>query len=311
MISKLVWVADQGCGGWGDRMVGLASAYFIARATNRRLYIWWRYPDMSSTITVKSEYNYIPSLQSTITIIDWIDRGQAIQNELSKKQHFQTILIKCNENLYSKLPTVWIPTSPQVRECYQSLLTRFFELNASLQKEIQGYETPDVAFQIRLGDHQVRRFHGSGGNPDPKGLEGVLKQVGLVLQQMNPRSIYFASDCDANLCLPILRQYCKGNIMSCPLQVEHIDRTAAPTTEGFRKLLIDFVMMSRCSRFLIPWHSNLSRVAVLSSKTMDLDGFIYCQPLDSHHLYTFERIVDEHGSKLLETKGGKPSVRIN
>lgn len=262
MQKNLVWVADRGCGGFGDRMVGLVSAHFLARASGRRLWIWWKHPDMKETLRVRPQYKYQGGLQGPY--INWIDKLEDPAHLFTKHQN---VFFSCNQYLHKHLAT-----PEETRKVYQSLFTEFFEPS---MKEYEAFKRPcGLAFQVRFGDHQIRRWSNSKG-PSPAGLAKLLKsEVGTYLKEA-PGPVYLASDCDASLCIPLLG---RSDVVSHPGAVEHLDRTADTTRDGMRKLLVDFMMMMECcDTFLIPWHSNLSRVAVLASSRQVINGIVYLQ----------------------------------
>jgi hypothetical protein len=312
---KLVWVADQGCGGFGDRLVGLVSAYFIAQATNRQFFIWWKSPDMSSSLVIRPEYLYHPSAQEEGKLVNWIDKRRELIPMLQSKQLFQgidTVFLCCNQFLVPFLSQAF--TDGEIRSCYQSLLTKFFDLTTDCRKALEDFQheakwntySRKLAFQVRFGDHQIRRFQ-NNNSPNPAGLDAILSQLHSYLQ--DAAVVYFSSDCDAELCLPSLRRHLPDSkIIYCRLPVEHIDRTRNTTVQGHRKLLIDFLMMAACDTFVIPWHSNLSRTAVLASPIESLHGVVYAQPL---HQPTTLSLHPISGPRLLYCKSLLPNVRIN
>lgn len=327
---RLVWVADQGCGGFGDRLVGLVSAFFIAKASNREFLICWRYPDMSSCFVIRPKYLYndIDGAKERRKYFNWIDKRADLRHFLNAEQLNQgifkdcdTVFLSCNQFLCPFLNSK--PSLQDIRNCYQSIFTEFFELTPRIVQKLHEFKREvkwdeennrrKMAFQVRLGDHQIRRFQHPYQAPNPEGLEAILKQLAGKLE--GSKMIYFSSDCDADLCLPILKQYVgkETKVVACQLPVEHIDRTRNCTRDGQDKLLIDFFMMASCDTFLIPWHSNLSRTAILHNQIPRLEGIIYSLALVTSNRLSlfFDRISGGDGEELLYCKGLKSNVRIN
>lgn len=311
-------------------MVGLVSAWFIAKTANRQFLIWWKDPDMTSSFTIRLQYLFEDSkmnLNDRMYYYNWIDKRRELMTILNQKELFkslpETVFISCNQFLCPFLHQDKRPAEAEIRACYQSLFTEFFQLSNkvlvaldSLQKEAKWEQySHKIAFQVRFGDHQIRRFMNPKQEPNPAGLEPLIKTILPELKRLTDSKtstvVYFSSDCDAHLCLPILETYCKETkIVACPLPVEHIDRTQSTTEAGHFKLLIDFLMMASCNTFLIPWHSNLSRVAILSSPFIPLQGVTYSHPLSNPQTIQFD-VIQQQNASLLYCKASKPNVRIN
>lgn len=164
----LVWVGETGCGGLGDRFVGMTACKIIAETIKRKFLVHWISPDISSALTLQDEYNYLLYEEKVkdkrslwmrwvddFTVMDWMTS----QNLDKRWENVDVLFIKNNQPFHICL---WSnphyrdlhPMEKVTMDAYWSILSLIFTMTDELDGRLSYYTR-----QLRLGDRKEVTLH--------------------------------------------------------------------------------------------------------------------------------------------------------
>ena len=301
------------CGGWADRLKGIAMTYLISLMTKRRFGIHITSPRCN--ITDYLEPNLVDWVVDTDLIhdlpsdrINHVDRETFMQS--ASTANFSAILkedvifYKGNQEFISALQQnphhaselMWMK-GQTVDEVFSAILRHLFKLNRKMDNLIRVFlerARPDknksklVCAHIRMGrnptipeDTEVRNT--------PEAVKAVWKFIRTNLTCEHCK-LFFASD-SRRMKLKAKHEF-PDEIVDIPGEVNHIERgnKNGNSCAAMAKLVIDQHILSHCDSLLIS-HSGFGIIAAyLRRKRENLYCFFHgaifpCQPSDIHLIF--------------------------
>jgi len=266
----LVCEIGLGCGGLGDRLVGLVSAILLAKLSKRTLVIRWDKPNMDAIW--ENQFRADPNtLRPRKDDIHWnyIDQRFKYRRELTEAMfdkiwpRHRNVYLQGNQEIASFVygdPDGFIRDVTQV---YADLFTKYLLVKGAPP----FYPSPEssLGIQIRAGDTHMKAGHVEYISAEAL-KKNILPAVVSFIRKY-PRkfaSIFVTSDVPN--CAALLQEQLEDTAVIVNLDnqqlVTHVDRPGA-SLAGLRKTVADLQTLARCQVQLFSWVSNFGRVAAL------------------------------------------------
>ena len=248
----IYWIREP-AGGLGDRIVGLVSAMFLARATRRQLEICWEWPNIDTCV----DYLHTP-----------LPDQHAQMNARDKEHKFAKLWAKDDINALMGNPDVFTLTCNQnlgqylwQNPHYQGMFGDYLEEHLQAYRSVFSHYLrprmttghPEVGIQVRVGDCAM-------GHSDHVAQTG--EQAHAMLEAAKPhcegKSVFLTTDCAE--VVDAAREII-GDFAYYEAEIRHIDKD--PTEEGTFKAFYDMLTLSRCDRLIFTDASNFGRVPAL------------------------------------------------
>lgn len=276
---SIIFHAKTGCGGYGDRLVGLITCYFISKVMNKEFYIKWESPNIDEFIYIKNKY----ITNEEYTEINLIDQNGNNLRKFFEEKKLEEIFINnnlkifCNQNLVKHLyknknyPKL-INYEEDMKEAYNKIYTEFlipkeeiinisnsFNINFSKYNKIIG-------IHIRTGDLNM----GVGGNHilfNKDSLEDIIMKISDYIKNNweGNYAIFVTSDWE-NI-NEIFKKYIDKEIFYFDMNVIHIDmiKNTDNVNNGIKKLFVDHILLTLCDDTITHSVTNFGRTAAIIS----------------------------------------------
>ena len=248
----IYWIKEP-AGGLGDRIVGLVSAMFLARATRRQLEICWEWPNIDTCV----DYLHTP-----------LPEQHAQMNARDKEFKFKAMWAEDNLNDIMANPDMFTLTCNQnigqylwQNPHYKGVFGDYLEEHLLAYKAVFRHylrprmETsyPEVGIQVRVGDCAM------GLTPHVAQTgEQALEMLKAAAPHCKGRSVFLTTDCAE--VVDAAREVI-GNFQYHEAEITHIDKD--PTEAGTYKAFYDMLTLSRCDTLIFTDASNFGRVPAL------------------------------------------------
>ena len=292
----IVWCGDKGCGGLGDRVVGIVSCYILSMYLNRKFLIHWVSPDISDAVTLNKEFSFGRISKdlndSNVAKIRWIDQRNEATAFLKKKKFnlwkdVSIVMIENNQMIHDCLFDAGeAPFRPEdftqvTKSVYAKLFQSIFEPTTDLHVLVSEYlkEVKDselVGIQVRMGDFQMQQSfnHLERRNLSlerGKIIASQLLQSNLKndLQSVKKKVVViFIGDTDMNALAESAQTiFNNSNVAfnvkttTTALTAMHIDHCEKPCKEEILFLFRDLLILSHCDYVIASNNSNFGRIS--------------------------------------------------
>ncbi|CAH1799884.1 unnamed protein product [Owenia fusiformis] len=265
------------CGGWGDRMAGIASSFMWALMTNRKYVIQQNFPCALTTVYKPNLVNWASDLPNGLTTkhITLIDNHKFMPNKIKNpsthidgRYPYDIISFRVNQDwiegfqnpIYEKrLTQLGFNTSElKMDNVFPKLHSLLFKLQDSIQKRLNNFiVNAKTRFNTLLICAQIRM----GVNPSiphdvgpPRNKLEFLSVVWEFLSQFNnsdQHRIFITTDSED------VRQTAKrlfpNTIVDTEGIITHVDRTPnrSQACQGMQKVSLDFHIQTYCDVLMI------------------------------------------------------------
>lgn len=266
--------------GFGDKLLGLVSAYLLAKILNTRFRIHWIQPfPLSEILCVKSEdwhfrdYEIVHDEHNSIV-------GCVIIKEDSGNETFDLIQTKINNNENVVIDCIYpyyvylfntfydkydfIKEISVVENTIKYVFDKLFKIPKAIEKKlIDGNKTLGVQIRTLLRiDYDIPKI-------SMPCLANFLESAKLICEQNNLNTIYLSSDINYVLDnFPQEFTYVDNNnitqtvkIISSDGQCKHIFYENFTDSKDKIKIILDIINLSRCDELLISHWSNYGRIS--------------------------------------------------
>lgn len=320
----LVWQCDVGCGGLGDRFVGLVTCSVIAELVGWQLVIDWKSPDLMSAMTINPKYNYATyreAIEKMTSLHErWVDghrRGllSIFNNEKLEERwsKYDVVYIKNNQPFHLCLwKNPHYPCLPDrdtiTYQHYKKIFTQYFTISPRCYDLIQPLlhlldNAQTLALHMRFGDwnYNVSR---SKEEKEKAMLAHATKYAKNLLQNRLMHAILFDSkktkvvllgDAKGSLLLLAFQQVFAEEIKQGKIEffatgeeTTHLGLYDSPhPEEEICRVFSDLIVMAHCQRIVFWDNSNFPRIGILTLAS-EADVWIY-----NYRDGSYERIFDK------------------
>lgn len=276
-MGTLICEIGFGCGGLGDRIVGLVSAILLARLSNRKLVIRWEKPNMDAIW--ENQFRGAPPRKSPNDIHwNFVDQRFKYRRELEQTRDFavlwprhRNVYLKGNQEIASfaygggyngNTPEAFLR---DITSTYADLFTKYLTVTVPPL----GVHPETLGIQIRTGDTHMKAGHVEYISAEAL-KNDILPEIVKFVRTFTPKkigTIFVTSDFPH--CAALLQEQLNA-IPDAPVIISHIadklvthvDRPGA-SVAGLQKTILDLQQLAACQIQLFSWVSNFGRVAAL------------------------------------------------
>lgn len=267
--KTLIWWVPFCAGGLGDRLIGMISAYCIAKDIGRDFLIKWDQNDLSDVIPINPKYDYYKHpVQYTEVII----------NNVKSMEFFETddietswagiphVLIWSNLNLYKHfcVRNPEIPYQQRFLEAISEIFTDFLIPISEVEANIpMGLENA-VGIHIRTHDDQFDTKNTDNRKKQVPYIKDILTRCKASIDKQPLRTIFVASDCMLSAIMANQIFGPEYTIVSSSGPIIHSGREQdLISKEGMIRVIVDLLALSRCHSLYLGWNTNFSRFGAL------------------------------------------------
>jgi hypothetical protein len=278
-------------GGFGDRIIGIASCLSLCEKLNCELSIKWHDCDITDYFDL-SHYDFFKHTFSKN--IKRIVNHQV--NELKdlflnkKNEDFQcdTLLFNTNQNIWIFLNTY---TSIEEYEQYthylfKTIFNKYLVPKEVLTEQIKMYQS-NIGIQLRFGDVFMHQEHRQLNYPQEdhfplgKDIEKIRNMITAIILSHSTEKIFITSDINIYKVLNISNY---PNIIYIDKQPVHLERSQ--NKSNMDKTFIDFFILSKCNLLYITYESNFGRIPAILKKdnNISIDKNLNIHPINIREL---------------------------
>lgn len=272
---SLIFHAKTGNGGYGDRLVGLVTAYFLSEIMEKKFYINWESPKINNFVDIEE----CPLLANNRHLILIDNRAFNLTDLFLTKNLLEefpdeNILLWCNQNMIKFLyknpnyPNLKIENyESDIKNIYDKIYTEFLKPKDSLLnivnpiiEEFKNYNKI-LGIHIRTGD--INMGVGNHILYNKNSLEDIIEKICIFLDNKYD-AIFVTSDFpNVNL---IFEKYLPNiKIFYHNLEIIHIDmiKQTDDIYNGTLKLFADHYTLCMCTDTLTHKATNFGKTASL------------------------------------------------
>lgn len=279
---SVIFCCKSGCGGYGDRLVGLITVYYISKILEKEFYIEW--DNCKSNFDQFLDIKTYPYDASSFPLIHLID-GNAFKEidffstgNLKEKYQNENMKFFCNQNLvyylyknpnYSNL--IMENYESEISLSYKKIYDEFLKPKNFLKETVNNFiynfkeHENIIGIHIRAGDSYL-----VGGNHVYLNSDGIKFVLEIYYQYLtknyNNYAIYLMSDYP-NINKLFEEKFNGVKIFYHDKLPIHIDMIQNDDNiyEGTFKLLLDHITFTKCKIVISHSNSNLGKTASLIS----------------------------------------------
>jgi len=284
-MGTLVCEIGFGCGGLGDRIVGLVSAILLAKLSRRKLVIRWESPNMDAIWENQFRGGAPPRKSPNDIRWDFIDQRFKYRRELEKTPldvlwlRHRNVYLRGNQEIASFAysghnggdndPEAFLR---DITSTYADLFTKYLTVKNLVIPPRGVREEPPLTLgiQIRTGDTHMKAGHVEYISAEALKTNILPEIVKFIVGWQGPKkidTIFMTSDFPQ--CAALLQDQLAA-IPDAPIIISHIadklvthvDRPGA-SVAGLQKTILDLQQLAACRVQIFSWVSNFGRVAAL------------------------------------------------
>ena len=299
----LIWQCKEGCGGLGDRLVGLVTCSIIAEITKRQFMIDWQSPDISSAVTINPLYDckINKDLITKLPFVheQWIDGHRKgllsifrESNLEDRWKEFDVIYVRNNQPFHLLLWSnpYYSSTLGDRKEVtlkhYRNIFTNYFFLTPYCLDSIQPFlkilnddYLQTIAIHMRFGDWN---FNGKRSEEDlekatlihsrkyAENIKSLVREKLLIPKKKV--KIVLLSDAKSSLVLTCFEQVFTEELHSGSVEfyitnnkTVHLGLYITNQQMGnITDIFRDLIVMSRCYKVIFWDNTNFARISILT-----------------------------------------------
>jgi hypothetical protein len=263
-------IFNSDIGGLGDKLVGLASSWYLSKLLNCNLYI------RDDKNIIKSMFDSNPKLEYNIfQIPDFNNKYDLsygagskdflnnVYNIINNKSKFQCIEIYANQNFYSvlyhKLNKIDILEEDVIRLTMDSL----FQLKEHILSDYNKFKSiinRDINNEPYLGIHirTAENYHTESFKIDNECINRFINTI----RTSKYKNLLITTD-NPNIKTIIENEFPDRKILYIDGYPHHVDKSS---NIDYRKVVLDLFLLGECKEAIISYWSNFSRIGVLRTK---------------------------------------------
>ena len=266
--KTLIWWTPWCAGGIGDRLLGMITAYCIAKRTGRDFLIKWDCSDLSSVIPMNQKYNYyahqVPYTEIINSNVENMTYFETVDIEKAWPQH---VLIWSNFNIFVHFCKKYnIPRQEYVKEYLDAVSCIFTEIFHPIPEVYElipkGIET-SVGIHIRTHDNQFESEENKVKQIPY--IRDILERCKKHMDSLGTAggTVFIASDCSLTVSLAKEIFGDSYTILSTSGTILHCGTNKDFDKSGVIRVFADLLSLSRCSSLYLGWNTNFSRIGYL------------------------------------------------
>lgn len=278
----IIFWFKKGCGGYGDRLVGLGACIAIAQALNHKLKIIWD-EDVSSLFhdyisskplpTYDFHYNWVDNRSPGACMLAYINPSEW-ENKCIMIESNQPVHRFLMHNKYLDIKSY----ADLTRNAYNKIYSDYLVINQNLVKfNVDNH----IGIQIRCGDAYLtgnERLRYIANEELPKKIEAIREYIN------KETSIYVTTD--YSLVYDLFNKVFEpSKIVYYDGLIEHFDNN--PSVSSVVKTILEHYTLSRCEHIITYRHSsNFGVTAALCGNMKKVINMIHC----GRNRYLFDAI---------------------
>lgn len=306
--KTLIYSCRSFCGGWGDRLRGILSAYILALLSNRRFLIDMNFPcDIEKGIqphrvdwTYSSIFKQKNRTRLTInTMASWQSAYRTQITELIRSKDFvrawftyDDVVLSTNADyIVHALKNPFVSKQVQhlfnqtsvarvtMENLFPFLYEFLFQPSVSVRRRVDvilgaAMNRPLVCFHIRLGKNPSNQFDYAFRSRENTS-QVMMQYVDQHHWNQSEPLIFVTSD-SSEAIADVLHHYPTSSmtIVGPILHIDRFDRRTARTCDGFEKVIADFYVLGECQS-LFASRSGFSRWAHRRREHFNSNFFIF------------------------------------
>ncbi|XP_052834008.1 uncharacterized protein LOC106881636 isoform X2 [Octopus bimaculoides] len=270
------------CSGWGNRLIGIQSTYFLAKATERTFGIIMTHPCALTEIFTPNEYNWDFSLSMFqnmssiyLSLRDKKDFTYGLTTlDFNAKYPQDVVYIVTNHNYLSQLQSNKLYKDKVPSKSNGALFTKvyqsLFKLRPSVQEELDSFlrkakpnpKTNLTCAQIRVGKNPSVRWDSRGTMSDKS-----LNKIWEFLNETQTDSNIFVTT-DSEKVRQLAKTYYGKRIFDTEGPIMHLDKPygVRKLCGGLRKLILDQYILVICDKLIVS-PSSFTRMPLMMRGT--------------------------------------------
>ena len=261
-------------GGFGDRLMGIASCLSLCDKTNSNLLIKWDDFKLNEFFDYEKYDYYKYNIHGkTEKIVN--HSVNELKDIFSKKNfHCDNLIINTNQNIWQFIHE--FENIQKYEDYSHHLFKRIFEQilkpNKSIQYKIDNIINNNelIGIQLRFGDVYMNQENKQINSPQrdhfPLGnnIEKIKNMILKIISHESEKKIFITSDINLNKIID-LKKF--KNIIYFDEIPVHIERST--NKNNMEKCFLDFLLLCQCNKLFITYQSNFGRIpAIIVNKNL-------------------------------------------
>lgn len=258
-------------GGFGDRLMGIASCLSLCDKTNSNLLIKWDDFKLNDFFDYeKYDYYKYNNHGKTEKIVN--HSVKELKDIFSKKSFdCENLIINTNQNIWQFIHD--FENSEKYEDYSHNLFKRIFEQilkpNKSIQYKIDNIINNNelIGIQLRFGDVFMNQESKQMNSPQrdhfPLGIniENIKNMILEIISRESEKNIFITSDINLNKIIDIKKL---NNLIYLDEPPVHIERST--NKNNMEKCFLDFILLCKCNKLYITYQSNFGRIPAIIIK---------------------------------------------
>jgi hypothetical protein len=273
----VVFRAQQGSGGLGDRVIGLVSAFVLAIVTQRQFRIDWSTPfpldDTWQPATPQIPWN-APDRPATAGLLQLVDRMPGAAFYFLGHEVLgcagESLFVEANQHFFSYL--LANPQFADIVRCYvfaqpevlsKQVLDALFRPSEKLDALLKPRYAPlRQAHSIGVQVRTLWNWADAGGHFQREDFDHFFACVRSLMSETEPNVIFVSAD-DRRVAGAFRDEFPTVEVLSLAGEPVHLDRLTNVQAEQNLATFADLHLLAACRHLVIsPW-SNFGRIAAL------------------------------------------------
>jgi|UniRef100_A0A6C0CJ94 hypothetical protein len=261
-------------GGFGDRLMGIASCLSLCDKTNSNLLIKWDDFKLNEFFDYEKYDYYKYNIHGkTEKIVN--HSVNKLKDIFSKKSfHCDNLIINTNQNIWQFIHE--FDNIQKYEDYSHHLFKRIFEQilkpNKSIQYKIDNIINNNelIGIQLRFGDVFMNQESKQMNSPQrdhfPLGIniENIKNMILGIISRESEKKIFITSDINLNKIIDIKKL---NNLIYLDEPPVHIERST--NKNNMEKCFLDFILLCKCNKLYITYQSNFGRIpAIIVNKNL-------------------------------------------
>jgi len=261
-------------GGFGDRLMGIASCLSLCDKTNSNLLIKWDDFKLNEFFDYEKYDYYKYNIHGKTEKI--VNHSVNELKDIFSENSFdcENLIINTNQNIWQFIHE--FENIQKYEDYSHHLFKRIFEEilkpNKSIQNKIDNIINKNqlIGIQLRLGDvfmnEEIKQINRPQFNHFPLGnnIENIKALIDVIINRELGKKIFITSDINLNKIID-LKKF--KNIIYFDEIPVHIERST--NKNNMEKCFIDFLLLCQCCKLFITYQSNFGRIpAIIVNKNL-------------------------------------------